>query len=145
MLRALLAFLLAAGAPLVLADTYKWVDEKGVVNYSNAPPPASARGAAAQTVPDRISSYSTDPVVASQSNEVSRRLDANQQEWLQRQYLMAMQATYAPAPATDYSMPGYYYPAYGVVHARRVANRPAFFTPVKSTARPMQRASLRRF
>jgi hypothetical protein len=34
---ATLAALLAL-APLVHAETYKWVDEKGVVNYSNTPP-----------------------------------------------------------------------------------------------------------
>jgi hypothetical protein len=144
MLRILLA-LFAAAAPLAQAETYKWVDERGVVNYSNAPPPEAAKGAArAQTVPDRISSYSTDPV-PSQSIDIYRRLDANQQEWLQRQYLMAMQAQAALASAPGYS--DYYYPAYGYVPAvRRTLHRPAFFTPVRTIApRPASRASLRRF
>jgi len=143
MLRIFIALLVAA-APLAQAETYKWVDERGVVNYSNAPPPDSAKGAIpAQTVPDRMSSYSTDPVT-SPSIEVSRRLDANQQEWLQRQYLMAMQAQAAPASAPAYG--DYYYPTYGVIPARRVIHRPARFTPVRTVApRPAPRASLRGF
>lgn len=144
MLRILLASLVAA-APLAQAETYKWVDERGVINYSNAPPPDSAKGAIpAQTVPDRVSTYQTDPAT-SQSIDVYRRLDANQQEWLQRQYLMAMQAQPAPQPAPAYS-DYYYYPAYGVAPARRVTHRRAHFAPARSIApRPAPRASLRRF
>ena len=37
-----LAVLLAL-APAVQAGIYKWVDEKGVVNYSNTPPPESSK------------------------------------------------------------------------------------------------------
>jgi hypothetical protein len=140
MIRILIVALLC-GAPLARADTYKWVDANGVVNYSNTPPPEVAKSMTPQTVPDRLSSYSTDPV-ASPSSDVSRRLDADQQEWLQRQYLMAMQASAAPAPAADY-MPAYY-PAYGFVPARRAFTRPAFFTAVKAP-RPAPRASLRGF
>lgn len=142
MLRILLALLLAA-APLAQAETYKWVDERGVVNYSNAPPPQSAKGSIpAQTVPDRVSTYQTDPAT-NQSIEVYRRLDANQQEWLQRQYLMAMQAQAAQQPAaTDYYAPTYY-PAYG--YNRRVV-RPVVLNAVRNIApRPAPHASLRRF
>lgn len=145
MLRLLLLFL--AAAPLAQAETYKWVDERGVVNYSNAPPPDSARSAIpAQTVPDRISSYQTD-AATSPSIEVYRRLDANREEWLQRQYLMAMQAAAAPQPATNYYDYGpYYYPVYGVVPARRGFHRGgAAFTPIRSGPHPSPRASLRRF
>ena len=136
-----LVITLLCGAPLAHADTYKWVDANGVVNYSNAPPPDAAKGMTPQTVPDRISSYSVDPVVANPI-DVYRRLDADQQEWLQRQQLMAMQAAAAPAPAADY-MPAYY-PAYGVVAARRVFTRPVFFSSVRAP-RPAPRASLRGF
>lgn len=135
MLRLFLA-LLACAAPLAHADTYKWVDERGVVNYSNTRPPQ-----AAQSVPDRISSYSTESPSAP-SADVSRRLEADQQEWLQRQYLMAMQNAAAPAPAPDY-MPAYY-PAFGVVAARRIF-RPAVFPSVRPAPRPAPRASLKRF
>jgi len=142
MLRILLGLLVAA-APLAHAETYKWVDERGVVNYSNTPPATGATPKVAQAIPDRISSYTTDPQT-SNAVEVYRRLDANQQEWLQRQYLMAMQAQAAPQSAPGYS--DYYYPAYSVVPARRVIHRAPFFTPVRPIApRPAPRASLRRF
>ncbi len=143
MLRILL--LLLAAAPLAQAETYKWVDEKGVVNYSNAPPPNSAKATVpAQTVPDRISTYATDPVTA-QSIDVYRRLDSSEREWLQRQYLMAMQAAAAPQPETNsYDYP-VYYPAYSVVRARHVFSRPVFFTPARTAPRPAPRTPLRRF
>jgi len=141
MLRILIGLLVAA-APLAHAETYKWVDERGVVNYSNTPPATGTTPKVAQAIPDRISSYTTDPQT-SNAVDVYRRLDANQQEWLQRQYLMAMQAQAAQS-APAYS--DYYYPAYGVVPARRVIHHPAFFAPVRPIApRPAPRASLRRF
>ncbi|HZE61893.1 MAG TPA: DUF4124 domain-containing protein [Burkholderiales bacterium] len=131
---------LLLGAPLAHADTYKWVDANGVVNYSNAPPPDAAKGMAPQTVPDRMSSYSVEPVV-NNPVDVYRRLDADQQDWLQRQQLMAMQAAATPAPAVDYAT---YYPAYGFVPARRALTRSPFFTPVKAP-RLAPRAALRGF
>lgn len=139
----LLVITLLCGAPLAHADTYKWVDANGVVNYSNAPPPDAAKGLTPQTVPDRMSSYSVEPVVANPI-DVYRRLDADQRDWLQRQQIMAMQAAAAPAPVDDY-YGGVYYPAYGFAHSRR-AMRPAVFTTVKAIApRPAPRAALRGF
>ena len=136
------ALLLAALllAPLAHAETYKWVDEKGVVNYSNTPPP-NAKNAA--TVPDRISNYTPDPSIK-QAIDVDRRLDAAETEWLQRQWLMAMKQAPAPAPAADY--PPAYYPAVAVFAARRpVFVRPVFFAPpARTQPRPVRRASLNR-
>ena len=134
---------LLLGAPLAHADTYKWVDANGVVNYSNAPPPESARGMAPQTVPDRVSSYAVEPMVYNPT-DVYRRLEADRQEWLQRQQIMAMQAAATPAPSAEY-MPAYY-PVYSVVRARRTFIRPVLFTPVRTIApRPAPRAALRGF
>ena len=143
MLRIFIALLVAA-APLAHAETYKWVDGRGVVNYSNTPPATGATPSMAQAIPERISSYTTDPQT-SNAVVVYRRLDANQQEWLQRQYLMAMQAQAAPqSAANDYYAP-YYYPGYSYVNSRRVL-RPAVFHAVRPIApRPAPRASLRRF
>src|SRR5439155_24304324 len=116
----------------------KWVDEKGVVNYSNAPP---ANAANAATVPERISNYTPHPSIK-QAIDVDRRLDAAETEWLQRQWLMAMKQAPAPAPAADY--PPAYYPAVAVYAARRPAFvRPLFFAP-PAKARPVRRASLNR-
>jgi hypothetical protein len=58
-MRRLLALILLL-APAAHAETYKWVDERGVVNYSNTPPPAAAK-AAAKAIPERVSTYEPDP------------------------------------------------------------------------------------
>src|SRR5262249_58496569 len=97
----------ALAAPLAQAQTYKWVDERGVVNYSNTPPPKPAK---AQTVEDRISVYATEPNLA-QVAAVDRRLAALDAEWLQRQQLMAYAAAVPPTPVyDDYRMGSYYAP-----------------------------------
>ena len=139
MVRALVLIALLV-APLAQAETYKWVDEKGVVNYSNTPPP-NARNAA--TVADRISNYTPDPSIT-QAIDVNRRLDTAETEWLQRQWLMAMKQAPTPAPAADY--PPAYYPAFAVFAARRPALvRPLFFAPrAQAQPRPVRRASLNR-
>src|SRR5258708_39216632 len=105
MVRVLIISLLVV-APLARADTYKWLDANGVVNYSNAPPPEAAKGMTPQTVPDRMSSYSVEPVV-NNPVDVYRRLDTDHQEWMQRQQLMATQPAAAPAPTAEY-MPAEY-------------------------------------
>ena len=86
-------------AALARAETYKWVDERGVTTYSNTPPAAKA-----QVVGDRISVYTADPAL-NREVELYRRMDLAEAEWLQRQRLMALQAaaviaypTYAPEP-----------------------------------------------
>ena len=56
----LTAALLLAVCP-ALAGTYKWIDEKGVVNYSNHPPPEATR--TGQSVEERVSHYSPDPLL----------------------------------------------------------------------------------
>ena len=130
MLRFLILALLALPA---YAQTYKWVDAKGVVNYSNTPPPGGAEKAV--TVPDRISNYTPDPAL-NQAVAVDRRLAAMDAEWLQRQWLMAMQQP-APAPATDYRMSSYY-PAVVVVSAHRPHFlRHTFFSQPAFSPRPM--------
>jgi hypothetical protein len=135
-----IALVLLALAPAAQAETYKWVDEKGVVNYSNTPPPNATK---AVTVPERISAYAPDPAL-NRAIEVNRRLDAQDAEWLQRQWLMAMQQAPAPAPAPDYRA-GSYYPALALFAARRhTLARPAVFAPAQAQPRPAQRARLNR-
>ena len=75
-----------AFAPTAQAETYKWVDEKGVVNYSNTPPPSAAKSAT--QIAERVSTYEpmTQRVVYTPPSPYEVML---QQEWLQRQRLMA--------------------------------------------------------
>jgi hypothetical protein len=134
----LLILVLVALAPSAYAQTYKWVDANGVVNYSNTPPPTASN---ATTVPDRISNYAPDPSLA-QAVDVNRRQDTAQTEWLQRQWLMAMQQATPPAPAPD--MVNTYYPAVAFFPARRQpVVRPTFFLP-QAKPRPQRPAAVSR-
>jgi hypothetical protein len=121
---ALLA-LVPAAAPPAWAETYKWVDEKGVVNYSNKPPPAQA--AKQQVVEDRLSVVAPDPslgpAVRAMNARAARRADYEEADWARRQgLLMAAQSNYAGAGAdcpyradcgTGYDAPYYYPYGYG--------------------------------
>ena len=50
-------------APLPAASQmYKWTDERGVVSYSNTPPPSAGKAAKVDVVEDRISVYTPDPL-----------------------------------------------------------------------------------
>jgi len=134
---ALAALLLVAALPAA-AETYKWVDANGVVNYSNTPPPAAGAGKAVQ-VEDRISTYQSDPGLrqaaaasAARSAQMQASADA---EWLQRQRLMAMKDAYDAAysyPDEYYPSyyPGYYYPGYAAYPAARARAVRTAFKPV---------------
>ena len=128
--------LLVLAAPLAQAETYKWVDERGVVNYSNTPPPAGSKlAAAAQPVEDRISVIPREPTF-DRTMEIYRRLDLQEAEWLQRQRLMA--AATPPAPPRcasadcDYRVPTYAAPFFPVV----VTRTPGFIRTVTPRAAP---------
>ncbi len=60
---AALAASLLASAPSFAGELYKWVDDKGVVNYSNEPPPKSKGGKPATIVEDRLSVYTPEKSV----------------------------------------------------------------------------------
>jgi len=123
-MRRLLALTLLL-ASAVHAETYKWVDERGVVNYSNTPPPAAAK-AAAKPIADRVSTYEPDPAMQRVAYLPPSPYEMMlQQEWLQRQRLMAerqnVQTIYDGAPVDPYSpyyRSGYYYPVSTVRSAR---------------------------
>lgn len=138
--------LLLALAPAAQAETYKWVDERGVVNYSNTPPPGAAK--AAQQITERVSTYQTDPALRRVANYTSPSdyEVMQQQEWLQRQRLMhesdLVKASLA-APIDDgvYSYPLYYGAPRSFVGAR--AKRVS--SPIRGGARVSHHGSFRRF
>jgi hypothetical protein len=70
LLCAALLFYTAAGA----AQTYKWVDHNGVVNYSNTPPPSLRE--VAQPVEDRVSTIPSDPSLARDIERYRRLAEA---------------------------------------------------------------------
>jgi hypothetical protein len=66
-MRASIFFVVAVASSLAAAGVhgqsiFKWVDDRGVVHYSDAPPPSGQRGEALSE--DRISTYQTDPNLA---------------------------------------------------------------------------------
>ena len=69
-LAGLLVFYAATGA----AQTYKWIDEKGVVNYSNTPPPSMRE--LAQPVEERVSTIPSDPQLARDAERFRRLAEA---------------------------------------------------------------------
>jgi hypothetical protein len=79
---------LAAASAGASAETYKWVDARGIVNYSNSPP-AAAAAARVQTVEQRISVVGPDPSVglaaAALREREARRAETEEREWRQRQ------------------------------------------------------------
>lgn len=119
----LLLFAAPAGA-----QTYKWVDERGVVNYSNAPPPG-ANAAIATPVEDRVSIIPNDPyflkLVAAARERALRLAEYEEMEFLQRQRLLAARAA-APAPAPA---PAVYEPPSRIVY-------PAIYGPVFTSVVP---------
>ena len=113
-----LLVVLLALAPAAQAETYKWVDERGVVNYSNSPPPAAAK--APQQIAERVSTYQTDPALRTvAARGVTPYEQMAHEEWMQRQRLMAdaelVKALYT-VPVDDavyYSRPYAYSYGYG--------------------------------
>ncbi len=57
---ALLAFSTGTAAA---AQLYKWVDESGVINYSNQPPADPTSSKNVRDVEDRVSVYTPDPAL----------------------------------------------------------------------------------
>lgn len=86
------------------AETYKWVDEHGVINYSNTPP---AGVKAAKPLPpsaERVSVVESDEAtkLASAQRGPSYYEQQLEREWAQRQRLMAAEKAATPAPCTPY-------------------------------------------
>src|SRR3954468_5130705 len=107
-----------AMTPAFAQQTYKWVDERGVVNYSNVP---RAKPSQALPIEDRVSVVARDPhlaaAAAASQAQSARQAEYAHQEWLARQQGMMQQQALAAlyAPPADY-MPSYWY-GYGAVRA----------------------------
>jgi hypothetical protein len=122
--RLCIALALALAVLPARAEMYKWVDSKGLVNYSNTPPPSAAR--VAQRVEERISvigeDASTRDAVARMEERLARRAHYEALDWQQRQRAMVAQrgtptvgCGYGGYCGDDYAPSSYgmrYYPAY---------------------------------
>ena len=85
------------------AQTYKWVDEKGVTNYSTSPPPQKAKAKVIDD--DQVSIVPTDPDLARQGEALrkreQRRADQAQAEAQRRRQQQQPSAQPAYTSATD--------------------------------------------
>ena len=117
MRRLLPALMLALAALPAQAQVYKWVDSKGQINYSNAPP-ASVAGKA-QVVEEQISIMGMDPAVRAWAEQrFAAQERQEERDWQQRQHAMSLQPASAmslqPESASYGGYSGdYYSPYYG--------------------------------
>ncbi len=150
-MRRVLSFAILLGAALPIgAETYKWVDAKGVTNYSSTPPPGVAK---AEVIEERVSVVpiepSLGPAIAEMRAQAVRRAEFVELAWLQRQRLMAEQpqgiqaggCPYRANCSEDYFPLVYPYPYYayaphhGMGGARPRVHR-AMRTSLEAPARP---------
>ena len=93
---ALLAAALLVALPAA-AEMYKWVDDNGVVTYSNTPPPGK-QSKQVEAVPDRVSVYSPDAELSKAMSPEAKR-DAKISK-LEKQLEAERRARSAPAQAS---------------------------------------------
>ena len=120
------------------AETYKWVDEKGVTHYSSTPPAGAVK---TTLIEQRISIVPADPslqtAIADMRVQALRRQEYVEKEYLQRQRLsiekdmLAMTIPQCPYRADcgdgyfPYAYPWYGYGGYPVHYGGAAPRRPA--------------------
>ena len=150
MSRILLLPLIALFALPAGAETYKWVDERGVINYSNTPP-AGVKAAKPLPAAERVSVVESDEATktASAQRGPSYYEQQLEREWAQRQRLMVAEKASSPAPCTPYDyfscasdsrLSDYYPYPIPLVVAPRV--RPTRVIPTPVDRNPPSRARL---
>jgi hypothetical protein len=65
--------MLAGTTPGVGAELYKWVDERGITNYSNEPPPKGTNAKAVTLPEDRLSVYTPEESVTREIERAKER------------------------------------------------------------------------
>lgn len=99
------------------AELYKWIDERGITNYSNQPPATAHAARKSRVVEDKVSVYTPDrtltqAVEAARTRAVDdirtgRRERQIEAEWLARQSLASAQSQYVDPCAGDPGCSGY--------------------------------------
>jgi hypothetical protein len=101
--------LLGAAPPAVSAQLYKWVDERGVTNYSNQPPADPSAAKNLGPVEGNLSVYSPDPAltraVAAHRQESYNRGLAERVDYLERELAAERLARQYAPPAAALSVP----------------------------------------
>ena len=107
-------------------EIYKWVDEKGVTNYSGAPP-ASARARRLDPRSAMVSVYTPAPVDAARlADSIQRRRIARLEEEVQAQRRASQ---VSQVPQEEVAPGGYYYPGAIAMTGRGRLFRPALAAP----------------
>lgn len=110
-LAGLAAALLVFQAGAVAAQVYKWVDERGVVNYSSQLPTDPKFAGKAAAIEDRVSFYTPDPALVSEIEaDRQRNIRAANEKPEPRQPAVAMLGTPDPAPSAAAETLVYDYP-----------------------------------
>ena len=104
------AFLAFSAGTATAAQLYKWVDERGVVNYSNQLPadPKSAKNV--KEVEDRVSVYTPDPALVREVALFGQRASETAYERPAAPPAVVMLGTPSPSPTMDYAAYGDDYP-----------------------------------
>lgn len=98
--RVFLAALLVMPGPGAAAELYKWVDENGVTNYANTPPPRAPGGKPPLVVEDRLSIYTPEkPLAEAMARRHRSGPDSAPIGWLREREPERRPAA-APAPPT---------------------------------------------
>lgn len=99
-----------------MADMYRWVDAKGVVNYSNIPPPADANAKRIAETEPTVSvipppEKNAEQLQAAREAALLRRIEQLEDELAALRTTAAAAATYpypVPAPEVTYGVPVVY-------------------------------------
>lgn len=75
-----LAAALAAGAPLALAATYKWVDDKGVVHYTDKIPPEQVNKGNVQLDKQGVTVNRTEPSLTTEQKRAKAEQEAREKQ-----------------------------------------------------------------
>ena len=144
----LLAVVVLLVARPLCAETYKWVDERGVTNYSSSPPADVKRAKKVQVVEERLSIYTPDPALI-RAIQVRPPMSAPMPynpavTYAPQHYAAATQPMYDDYPYTGYFP---YMPVFVVVgHVRRppVVPRPHVRTASMASSLPLHSARMGR-
>jgi hypothetical protein len=125
-----------ATSPVAVAQMYRWVDENGVVNYGDRPPPVRAKGA--RTVSESAGSLSVVPGIS--KDEMQRLRERDEQQRIQQlerenEELRARERARAAQPPAVV-VQEVYVPAYGYPSGARPPHRPPGARPEPPVDRP---------
>ncbi len=104
--RLVAALLVLPAGTAAAAQLYKWVDERGVVNYSNQPPADPKSAKKVTDVEDRVSVYTPDPALVREMAMFRQRASEMAYERPEAPPAVVMLGTSSPSPTMVYAAYG---------------------------------------